>query len=321
MCLESILAQTYKHFELLIIDDCSTDHTIKIAQEYAAKDVRITVFKNEKNLGLVGNWNRCVELAKGEWIKFVFQDDVIYPTCLEKMMQLAHQGNAFVYSARDLIWEADTPPTIQKIFKNHQKFVQEVFKTSTQITAKQFAEAVIANPFQNLIGEPTFVLLKKELFSQFGFFEAALIQICDSEYWNRIGTNIGAAYVNEVLGAFRVHGNSATANNRKKARLTFEVLIYLHCLAFSPYYKALRGFAKRSQPPENFKKILKARAQRIYWKLRGEQQQEILDEWSKVTKLYPVINKLSKPTLYFYWNKIKARLKYSLENRRKPHQQ
>src|SRR3982751_3050681 len=73
-CIESILAQTYTDFQLLLVDDCSTDATRSIAESYAAADSRVRLIVNHTNLGLVGNWNRCIELATGEWIKFVFQD-------------------------------------------------------------------------------------------------------------------------------------------------------------------------------------------------------------------------------------------------------
>ena len=85
-CLDTVLSQTFTDFEVLLVDDQSSDETLSIAQEYAAKDTRIYVKQNEQNLGLVGNWNCCIELAQGEWIKFVFQDDLIAPECLEKML-------------------------------------------------------------------------------------------------------------------------------------------------------------------------------------------------------------------------------------------
>jgi len=66
-----VSAQTFPDFEIVATDDHSSDRTMAILGEYQKKDPRIRVSRNPKNLGLVGNWNRCVELAKGEWIKFV----------------------------------------------------------------------------------------------------------------------------------------------------------------------------------------------------------------------------------------------------------
>ena len=76
-CLDSILVQSFENFEVIIVDDQSTDATFDLAQEYPAQDARIRPFRNPHNLGMVENWNRCLDLASAEWIKFVFQDDLI----------------------------------------------------------------------------------------------------------------------------------------------------------------------------------------------------------------------------------------------------
>src|SRR5450631_1193388 len=95
-CLDSILSQTFNDFEVLIVDDLSSDNTFDIAMAYAERDKRFKLFQNTVNLGLVGNWNQCVELAGGEWIKFVFQDDVLAPECIEKLLHKALQGHKLI---------------------------------------------------------------------------------------------------------------------------------------------------------------------------------------------------------------------------------
>lgn len=75
--IESARTQTFGDFELLIVDDDSSDDTFAIAAEFARIDSRIRVHRNSQRLGLAGNWNRCLELASGEWIKFLFQDDYL----------------------------------------------------------------------------------------------------------------------------------------------------------------------------------------------------------------------------------------------------
>lgn len=64
--LESALRQTFGDFELLVVDDNSTDGTLNIVREYAEHDSRIKVFHNQARLGLAKNWNHCLELASGE---------------------------------------------------------------------------------------------------------------------------------------------------------------------------------------------------------------------------------------------------------------
>lgn len=75
-CLDSILAQTYKNLEIIVIDDGSTDGTSQIIDEYVKKDSRIVAI-HQKNAGLVAVRNRGIEIAKGDWIGFVDGDDAI----------------------------------------------------------------------------------------------------------------------------------------------------------------------------------------------------------------------------------------------------
>jgi len=84
--IESVLASTYNNFELIIVDDCSSDNTVKLARSYEAKDSRIRVFVNEINLTQFGNRNKAASYAKGEFIKYVDSDDIIYPYTLQMMV-------------------------------------------------------------------------------------------------------------------------------------------------------------------------------------------------------------------------------------------
>ncbi len=84
--LDSVLSSVYKDFEVIVVDDCSTDGSYTVAQEYAKKDARVRVFKNEKNLGDYNNRNKAASYAKGKYIKYVDSDDVMYSHCLQVMV-------------------------------------------------------------------------------------------------------------------------------------------------------------------------------------------------------------------------------------------
>jgi len=84
--IESVLASSYTNFELIIVDDCSKDETVKIANAYSNRDPRVKVFVNEKNLGDYLNRNRAAELAKGKYIKYLDSDDLIYYYALDVMV-------------------------------------------------------------------------------------------------------------------------------------------------------------------------------------------------------------------------------------------
>jgi glycosyltransferase involved in cell wall biosynthesis len=82
--IESVLASSYKNFELIIADDASTDDTWSIIKEYT--DPRIVAYRNDKNLGEYPNRNKAIHLARGEYLIFIDGDDMIYPHGLELMI-------------------------------------------------------------------------------------------------------------------------------------------------------------------------------------------------------------------------------------------
>ena len=74
-CVNSILMQSYSNFEVLIMDDCSPDHTPEVAQSFS--DHRIRYIRNERNLGNIGNYNRGISLTKGDYIWLISADDYL----------------------------------------------------------------------------------------------------------------------------------------------------------------------------------------------------------------------------------------------------
>lgn len=96
--IQSVLAQTYKDWELLIVDDCSTDNTDEIVEPFLA-DKRIHYLKNEKNSGAAVSRNRALREAKGRWIAFLDSDDLWMPEKLERQISFMEKnGYAFSYT-------------------------------------------------------------------------------------------------------------------------------------------------------------------------------------------------------------------------------
>jgi glycosyltransferase involved in cell wall biosynthesis len=89
--IDSVLAQTYGCFELIVSDNCSTDRSVDIAREYARRDNRIRVSVNDRNIGQFENRWHAATLARGEYLKYHDSDDVMYPHCVETMVR-ALQG-------------------------------------------------------------------------------------------------------------------------------------------------------------------------------------------------------------------------------------
>jgi glycosyltransferase involved in cell wall biosynthesis len=97
--LDSILAQTFTDFELIISDNASTDATRAICEEYAARDPRVRYFRNERNMGASYNYNRVTELSRGKYIRHASYDDVLAPTNIERCVEVmeADDGIALCY--------------------------------------------------------------------------------------------------------------------------------------------------------------------------------------------------------------------------------
>lgn len=97
--IESVLAQSYKNWELIIVDDCSSDNTDEIVSTYLSDD-RIHYFKNEKNSGAAFSRNTALREAKGKWIAFLDSDDLWMPEKLEKQLSFM-KSNGYFFSYTD----------------------------------------------------------------------------------------------------------------------------------------------------------------------------------------------------------------------------
>lgn len=91
--LDSVLAQDYTNWEVIVVDDCSTDNTADVIKEYASRDARIKYNKTEVNSGAAISRNTAVDLATGKYMAFLDSDDVWYPKKLSKQINFMEQNN------------------------------------------------------------------------------------------------------------------------------------------------------------------------------------------------------------------------------------
>lgn len=103
----SVLAQTYLNWELIIVDDCSSDSSVDVVRSLAGSDSRVRIIRQDKNSGPAMARNKGIELARGRFIAFLDSDDNWYPEKLERQVGfMLHNGYAFTYSAYNRISES-----------------------------------------------------------------------------------------------------------------------------------------------------------------------------------------------------------------------
>ena len=197
--IESVLAQSLSDFELIVIDDGSPDDTRAIVEGFA--DPRLIYVRNEHNLGPQGNWNRCLELARGKYFKLLPHDDLLHPHCLERQVAVLdtdrNQRIALVFSAREVLG-----PEGRVLTRRGDPGGRE-----GPIAGGMVMRACVRRG-TNLLGEPGAVLFRKSLADRIGGFDATNPYVIDLDYWFRLLAHGDAYFCAEPLASFRVSGSS-----------------------------------------------------------------------------------------------------------------
>lgn len=202
-CLDSATAQSYADVEILVVDDASTDDTAEVARSVGDERVRVVV--SERNRGLVGNWNECLRLARGEFIKFLFQDDTLHPLCVEKMlgMMLAQPLAGLVFAPRNVIVEPDVTAEQARRWLDYAETLHRRFDLSPGVNDGRalFLQHLRKKFLACCVGEPTTVLLRRQCFERLGLFNPRLHQVCDIEMWLRVMYFYDVGFVDEKLSS------------------------------------------------------------------------------------------------------------------------
>jgi glycosyltransferase involved in cell wall biosynthesis len=163
-------------------------------------DPRVRLFQNPANLGAEGNWNRALELAKGDYIKLLPQDDLLRPGSLAAQMAVLaadrEENVAIVFGAREIIDESGRVITCRGFHG-----------AAGRTPADDLVRACVRRG-TNLIGEPGTVLFRRSLAVRIGRFDSAQPYVIDLDYWLRLLAHGDAWYLEQPVSAFRVSGSS-----------------------------------------------------------------------------------------------------------------
>jgi len=209
--IESVLNQTFADFELVVVDDRSTDGTREKIRAF--RDPRIRIVENERNLGHEGNWNKALREGRGRFIKILPGDDLLHPRCLERQLTAfgdpAAAGIALVACARDII-DAKGRKIMRRRFPGADGSISGLEAVRRCVRAGT-----------NLIGEPAAVLMPAGMIARTGAFDGANLYVIDLDYWSRLLLQGNLFVIDDPLCGFRISRSAASTRIRSSQSRDF----------------------------------------------------------------------------------------------------
>ncbi len=226
--IDSILNQTYSNWELLSLDDCSTDRSPIIAEEYVKADSRVHYYRNEKNLQLPGNLNRGFSLAKGEYLTWTSDDNRYRPEALQKMADVL-----------------DKNPDVQFVFASSRIIDGKGKEIEYIMVSPDSPDRIVG---VNSVG--ACFLYTRLAYNTVGEYDADLKYVEDFDYWQRICMKFRAIGISEILYDYRWHDKALTSTmSREIFNNNLEKMLLKNRPGFGKlsvhqnylYYKSLSG--------------------------------------------------------------------------------
>jgi glycosyltransferase involved in cell wall biosynthesis len=261
--ISSALAQTLEDVEILVVDNASTDDTVERVR--ARDDERLRVVVNDSNLGAVRNFNRCLALSRGRYVKYLHADDTLYPSCCEQMAALLDEspGVGLVFAPRDVLLEHPDDPAA-RAWRDRYAVLHAPFSSLERVNdgRRLFREWLHVGIHENLFGEPSATMVRRECFERLGGFNPTLWQLVDVEMWLRIALYYDVGFLPEPLSRYRHHESSSTAGVARRALDWLDDLWVLERLLCEDLDEEDRRFV-RSQRRRQLRRTLRGQAGRI----------------------------------------------------------
>lgn len=195
--IQSVLKQDYKNMEIIVNDDCSQDHTLDLVK--SIHDPRIKIFVNEKNLGLVENWNKTVSRATGEYTKLMCQDDLLCKNAIRRQVRILDKnpgaaltiGNTYVINSAG------------KMVMKRERFKQNIL-----MDGKKYAMKSLKG--RNIYSEPPNILYRTKYFYDVGYYDTSLIYTPDWDFGLKLSYLGCVACSKNYIMKFRISDSSET---------------------------------------------------------------------------------------------------------------
>lgn len=191
--IESCLAQTYRRWELIVVDDCSTDTTPAIIAEYAARDPRIRSIRHPKNMKLPTALNTGHAAAKGVYLIWTSDDNRFRPNAIEELTNFLEQNSAVGLVYADCV-----------IIDEYGQYVQDYP-----------GEPASSLVYLNALGGC--IMYRRSVYESIGQYDPDLILAEDYDYWLRVYRYFELAPLHTVLYEYRRHDRSLTSTSRRAA--------------------------------------------------------------------------------------------------------
>jgi hypothetical protein len=208
-CLNSVINQSYRNIELIIIDDCSTDTSKKTIFSWLEKHPEIPFITNETNLGITKSFNKALQLAKGEYIIDLAADDVLLPHCVATQVKAfensMHKNLGVVYGNAELISE-------------NGSFVSYYFPINDQ--KKVIQKRITGNIYENVLSDfhsmcSVSAMIKKSVFDYLDGYDESLAYE-DLDFWIRASRMFEFDFIDQPIMQKRIVTNSLATNFDKK---------------------------------------------------------------------------------------------------------
>lgn len=219
--IDSVLNQTYQEFELIIVDDDSTDNLEKIIENYSS-DERIRYIQHKKNRGIPAARNTGIKASIGQYIAFLDQDDLWLKMKLEKQVEIFEQDKdrkiGLIFT--NIVCIGSNGKRIKAKWPNKSVLKELSKKTGKEILIELFRE--------NFIATSSVVVRKKECFKKLGLLNEDLYSGDDYEFWLRVAGNLKIKYVDESLTKKRMHKNNTLKKHMEEGKVYQDRIRILH---------------------------------------------------------------------------------------------
>ena len=228
--IQSVLNQDFQDFEIIVVDNASTDGTAELISSF--EDQRIITIRNETNVPAWENWSLAISAAQGLWTKLLCADDLLHSTALTKSAQAIadHPDAGVVAGYRNVIDQHGNQVLASKSSKMQLMYLDQV--------------AVVGQTLRsgtNPLGESLTLVWRSDLTHITGSFSSKWNYFIDLDYWIRLSKEASIVRIPEELGSFRISSESWTSS--------IGLNVISEAREFFLHYEAFRnvGFSKRLQ--------------------------------------------------------------------------